>query len=78
MDWVSEKFDLKIDRSTVSKILKNSESILESTKSSGIRSKVVKFFNLEEMLRDWFLSTVKITIISDAMTVEKVNKSLSH
>jgi hypothetical protein len=71
VDWVSKKFDLKVDRSTVSKILKNSESILESTKSSAIRSKVVKFPKLEEMLREWFLRTENITIISDAMIVEK-------
>ncbi len=43
VDYVSMKFDLKIDRSTVSKILKYSESILESTKSSAMRSKFMKF-----------------------------------
>jgi hypothetical protein len=78
--WVSKKFDLKIDRSTVSKILKNSESILESTKSRAMRSKVVKFPELEEMLREWFLKSEKTTIISDAMIVEKgkeIPKSLN-
>lgn len=80
VDWVSKKFGLKIDRSTVSKILINSESILESTKSSAMRSKAVKFPKLEEMLREWFLRTENITIISDAMIVEKgkeIDKSLN-
>jgi hypothetical protein len=74
VDWVSKKFDLKIDRSTVSKIIKNSESILESTKFCARRSKVVKFPKLEEMLREWFLRTENITIISDVMIVEKAKE----
>jgi hypothetical protein len=40
----------------------------------------VKFPILEEMLREWFLRTENITIISDAMIVEKgkeIAKSLN-
>jgi hypothetical protein len=45
-----------------------------------MRSKVVKFPKLEEVLRELFLRTENKTIISDAMIVEKgkeIDKSLN-
>jgi hypothetical protein len=68
--WVEKTFNKTIDRSTVSKILKSNLNLNEVSLTIS-RVKQVKYLQLEEKLKEWFLRYKNLTIISDSMIKEK-------
>jgi hypothetical protein len=75
VDWINKEFKLKVDRSTVSKIINNPAFEKKNKESEenidGIRSKPVRFPELESLLKEWFLRYENVTTITDGMLIEK-------
>jgi hypothetical protein len=73
IDWVEQKWDVRIDKSTVTRILKTKEKRLSSDQinSTQKRHKSVTFPELELALKEFILSYQHRIILSDAILIEK-------
>jgi hypothetical protein len=77
VQWVMKTYDLKVDRSTISKILNNTSFNQKNTKVTQLdskRTKKVQFPQLDDMLTEWFLRFENIAPITDAIIVEKAKQ----
>lgn len=73
VDWIEEKWKVRVDESTISRILKSKDSRLntEVTNPKAKRHKSVTFPQLELALREFILNYQHQTALSDAILVEK-------
>ncbi|CAG8820641.1 14489_t:CDS:1, partial [Cetraspora pellucida] len=73
VDWIKNKWDLKIDESTVSHILKTSEKRLEDriVNSNIKRHRTVTYPELDLALKEFVLIYQHRTVLSDAILIGK-------
>ncbi|CAG8441378.1 2386_t:CDS:2 [Dentiscutata heterogama] len=73
VDWIKNKWNLSINESTVSRILKTSKERLENKiiNSNTKRHKTVTYPKLDLALKEFMLIYQHQTILSDALLVEK-------
>jgi hypothetical protein len=79
VDWVEERWGLRVDESTISRILKTGEKRLMSEPLSPDtkRHKPVLYPELDLSLKEFVLNFQRKTVLSDAILIEKARKLAS-
>jgi hypothetical protein len=76
VNWIEQKWGLKVNESTITRILQKSDEILntEISNPEAKRHKSVTFPELELALKEFILIYQSKTILSDALIIEKAKQ----
>ncbi|CAG8826252.1 10111_t:CDS:1, partial [Cetraspora pellucida] len=69
VEWVKKTMNLDVHQSTISRLIKNKESIGENP--SAKRQKTVQYPALENALYEWILQSQEHITLSDELIIEK-------
>ena len=74
VNWIEEKWSVRINESTITRILKTTEERLSSevTSPNTKRHKPVTYPELELALKEFVLNYQHRTVLSDAILIEKL------
>src|SRR3981189_2273383 len=73
IDWIEKKWGVRVNESTITRILqtKNKRLTTELTQPEQKRHKSITFPELELALKEFVLNYQHLTILSDAILIEK-------
>src|SRR5215204_755685 len=76
VNWIEQKWGLKVNESTITRILQKSDEILntEISNPEAKRHKSITFPELELALKEFILIYQSKTILSDALIIEKAKQ----